>query len=154
MCAHAHAGIAKAVAKAAGKEVKIVHYDPSQMGLKKGEGFPFRREPAWLHGHLPSSCPWFRSLPTQPPPSSHPTPPQQHATYPSPPGPLACRTVHFFASAEKAKRVLGWKPEHDFMSDVEGLVADFKASGRLDKEVDFSVDDKILAQASVCHTCT
>jgi len=36
------AGIAKAIAAAAGKEAKIVHYDPSQMGLKKGEGFPFR----------------------------------------------------------------------------------------------------------------
>lgn len=37
-----HAGIARAIGAAAGKEVKIVHYDPAQMGLKKGEGFPFR----------------------------------------------------------------------------------------------------------------
>ena len=36
-------GIAKAVAAAAGKEARIVHYDPSKMGLGKGEGFPFRR---------------------------------------------------------------------------------------------------------------
>ncbi len=36
------AGIAKAIAAAAGKEAKIVHYDPAKIGLKKGEGFPFR----------------------------------------------------------------------------------------------------------------
>lgn len=88
--------------------------------------------------------------------------------------------VHFFASADKAKRVLGWQPQHNFMKDVaqvlrEGrgwgphaepcwmlgqpcsgsmvtsrlpplplqLVAEFQASGRLDKEADFSVDDKV-----------
>ncbi|PSC72036.1 Chloroplast stem-loop binding of 41 kDa chloroplastic [Micractinium conductrix] len=82
-------GIAKAVGAAAGKDVKIVHYDPAQMGLKKGEGFPFR-------------------------------------------------TGHFFSSADKAKRVLGWQPKHNFLKDVEQLVADFKASGRLDKTPDFT----------------
>ena len=56
-----------------------------------------------------------------------------------------CRTAHFFASVDKAKRVLGWKPEHDFLGDVEQLVADYVASGRLDRDIDFSVDDKILA---------
>lgn len=35
-------GIVKAVAQALGKEAKIVHYDPEKVGLKKGEGFPFR----------------------------------------------------------------------------------------------------------------
>lgn len=35
-------GIVKAVAKALGKEPKIVHYDPDKVGLKKGQGFPFR----------------------------------------------------------------------------------------------------------------
>lgn len=89
-------GIAKAVAAAAGKECKIVHYDPAQMGLKKGEGFPFR-------------------------------------------------TGHFFASSDKAKRVLGWQPSHNFLKDVGQLVSDFQASGRLDKQPDFSVDDTILA---------
>ncbi|KAL4429050.1 hypothetical protein ABPG77_006089 [Micractinium sp. CCAP 211/92] len=89
-------GIARAIGAAAGKEVKIVHYDPAQMGLKKGEGFPFR-------------------------------------------------TGHFFASADKAKRLLGWQPKHNFMKDVDQLVRDFVASGRLDKQPDFSVDDRILA---------
>lgn len=35
-------GLVNIVAKALGKEPKIVHYDPSKLGLKKGEGFPFR----------------------------------------------------------------------------------------------------------------
>ncbi len=56
-----------------------------------------------------------------------------------------CRTAHFFASADKAKRELGWHPEHNFLMDVGELVERYKASGRLEKEIDFSVDDKILA---------
>jgi dTDP-D-glucose 4,6-dehydratase len=52
--------------------------------------------------------------------------------------------VHFFASAEKAKRELGWRPAHDFLGDVDALVKEYQASGRAAKEVDFSVDDKIL----------
>ncbi len=37
--------------------------------------------------------------------------------------PWACshswrRPVHFFASSDKAKRVLGWKPNHTFLKDV------------------------------------
>lgn len=39
------AGIAKAVAKALGKEADIVLYDPEKLGLGKGgkaDGFPFR----------------------------------------------------------------------------------------------------------------
>ncbi|KIZ01034.1 hypothetical protein MNEG_6928 [Monoraphidium neglectum] len=55
------------------------------------------------------------------------------------------RTVHFFASAEKAKRELGWKPRHDFLADAADLVAAYKASGRQNKDIDFSVDDKILS---------
>lgn len=89
-------GIVKAVAAAAGKEAKIVHYDPKALKLGKGEGFPFR-------------------------------------------------AVHFFASADKAKRVLGWQPHHNFLKDVNQLVRDYINSGRLDKDIDFSTDDKILA---------
>ena len=54
------------------------------------------------------------------------------------------RTEHFTASVEKAKRELGWQPVHTFLDDVSGLVDAYKASGALDKEVDFSADDKIL----------
>ena len=92
-------GIVKAVAKAAGKEPRIVHYDPSSVKLGKGEGFPFR-------------------------------------------------TVHFFASSDKAKRVLGWKPKHDFLSDVESRLEEYKSAGRLEKDIDFSVDEMIVASAS------
>ena len=60
-----------------------------------------------------------------------------------------CRTTHFFASADKAKAKLGWYPEHNFLMDVGELVEAYKASGRLNKEIDFSTDDKILA--SVRH---
>ncbi|GAX85380.1 hypothetical protein CEUSTIGMA_g13407.t1 [Chlamydomonas eustigma] len=92
-------GIAKAVAKALGKEAKIVLYSPEALGLGKSgkaEGFPFR-------------------------------------------------TVHFFASSEKAKRELGWSPRHNFLDDASTLVADYLLLGRLEKEVDFSIDDKILS---------
>ena len=91
-------GIVKAVASALGKEAKIVHYNPDEIGLKKGEGFPFR-------------------------------------------------TGHFFASAEKAKRELGWGAQHSFLEDVADLVQAYKDSGRQDKDIDFSTDDKILSKA-------
>lgn len=55
------------------------------------------------------------------------------------------RTVHFFANADKAQRELKWKPQHNFASDIKDLVADYKAQGRDKKEVDFTIDDKILA---------
>jgi nucleoside-diphosphate-sugar epimerase len=58
---------------------------------------------------------------------------------------LAHRTGHFFASAEKAKKELGWKPEHSFLKDVPQLVEAYLASGRQNKDIDFSVDEKILA---------
>lgn len=59
------------------------------------------------------------------------------------------RTVHFFASAEKAKRELGWKPKHNFLADCDDLVAAYKASGRQNKDIDFSIDDKILSAMKV-----
>ena len=57
------------------------------------------------------------------------------------------RTGHFFASSDKAKRELGWQPQHTFVGDADALVEAYKASGREEKEIDFSVDDKILAGA-------
>ena len=57
------------------------------------------------------------------------------------------RTGHFFAQVEKAKADLGWQPKHDFVSDIGRLVEEFKASGRLDKQMDFSADDKCIAAA-------
>ena len=59
------------------------------------------------------------------------------------------RTVHFFASSDKAKHVLGWKPNHRFTSDVQSLCDAYIASSRSQKDIDFSVDDKILSALSV-----
>lgn len=44
--------------------------------------------------------------------------------------PSTRRTIHFFASADKAKRELGWEPKHSFLDDVTGLVADYQRQGR------------------------
>lgn len=52
------------------------------------------------------------------------TPPPHLGRHPSPSTPP--RTIHFFASAEKAKRELDWKPRHDFLSDVDDLVYEYK----------------------------
>ncbi|WIA31603.1 hypothetical protein OEZ86_002490 [Tetradesmus obliquus] len=59
------------------------------------------------------------------------------------------RTIHFCASSDKAKRELGWKPKHTFLEDVPALVRDYTAAGRQHKDVDFSVDDKILSAMRV-----
>lgn len=55
------------------------------------------------------------------------------------------RAVHFFAVPDKAKQILGWQPKHNFLGDVGDLVAAYKASGRESKDIDFSVDDEIIA---------
>ena len=40
------------------------------------------------------------------------------------PARLPRSAVHFFASSDKAKRVLGWQPQHNFLKDVDqvGLI--------------------------------
>jgi nucleoside-diphosphate-sugar epimerase len=89
-------GIVQAVADAAGREARIVHYAPAELKLAKGEGFPFR-------------------------------------------------AGHFFASCDKAKRLLEWAPRHTFAGDVTDRLAEYAASGRGEREIDFSTDDTILA---------
>lgn len=56
------------------------------------------------------------------------------------------RVQHFFASIEKAKRELGWSPEFDLVAGLkDAFQSDYLANG-LDKvEVDFSLDDEIIA---------
>lgn len=56
--------------------------------------------------------------------------------------------MHFFTGTEKAKAVLGWQPQHSFLADVEDLVAAYKASGREQNDIDFSLDDQIISAAS------
>jgi nucleoside-diphosphate-sugar epimerase len=56
------------------------------------------------------------------------------------------RTQHFFASVQKAEAELGWKPQYDLLSGLkDSFQNDYLASGRAQSEVDFSVDDEILA---------
>jgi hypothetical protein len=40
--------------------------------------------------------------------------------------------------------LLGWSPRHSFEKDMELRLKHYIASGRLEKQVDFSGDDKIL----------
>ncbi|KAL5582631.1 hypothetical protein UlMin_015073 [Ulmus minor] len=59
------------------------------------------------------------------------------------------RDQHFFASIEKAKSVLGWKPEFDL---VEGLTDSYNLDfgrGTFRKEADFFTDDLILGKSLV-----
>ena len=63
-------GMTRLTAAALGKTPQIHHYNPKDVGLGKGEGFPFR-------------------------------------------------TVHFFASSDKAKRELGWQPQHSPAADID-----------------------------------
>ncbi|XP_015874856.2 chloroplast stem-loop binding protein of 41 kDa b, chloroplastic [Ziziphus jujuba] len=62
------------------------------------------------------------------------------------------RDQHFFASVEKAKSVLGWKPEFDL---VEGLADSYNLDfgrGTYRKEADFETDDIILGKSLVLQS--
>ncbi|MEO0948354.1 MAG: NAD-dependent epimerase/dehydratase family protein [Cyanobacteria bacterium J06641_5] len=56
------------------------------------------------------------------------------------------RLQHFFTDIHKAKTDLGWQPQFDLVTGLrDSLKADYLASGRDKAEVDFSLDDEILA---------
>nr|XP_023914485.1 chloroplast stem-loop binding protein of 41 kDa b, chloroplastic isoform X1 [Quercus suber] len=62
------------------------------------------------------------------------------------------RDQHFFASIDKAKSVLGWKPEFDL---VEGLADSYNLDfgrGTFRKAADFSTDDLILGKSLVLQS--
>ncbi|XP_022895891.1 chloroplast stem-loop binding protein of 41 kDa b, chloroplastic [Olea europaea var. sylvestris] len=62
------------------------------------------------------------------------------------------RDQHFFASIEKAKSVLGWKPEFNL---VEGLADSYNLDfgrGTFRKEADFETDDIILGKSLVLQS--
>ncbi|KAK6121103.1 hypothetical protein DH2020_045155 [Rehmannia glutinosa] len=66
--------------------------------------------------------------------------------------PFPFRDQHFFASVEKAKSVLGLKPEFDL---VEGLTDSYNLDfgrGTFRKEADFSTDDIILGKSLVLQS--
>lgn len=55
------------------------------------------------------------------------------------------RVQHFFASVTKAMTELGWQPEYDLISGLkDSYDNDFIASGRDQKEIDFSCDEEII----------
>ncbi len=59
------------------------------------------------------------------------------------------RPQHFFASIDKATRDLGWSPKYDLVSGLQdSFQNDFLPTGRDKKDIDFSVDDEILAALS------
>lgn len=56
------------------------------------------------------------------------------------------RLQHFFTDIHKAKTDLGWQPQFDLVAGLQdSLKADYLASDRDKAEVDFSLDDEILA---------
>jgi len=56
------------------------------------------------------------------------------------------RTQHFFASVQKAINDLQWQPTYDLLSGLkDSLQNDYLPSQRDKAEIDFSVDDEILA---------
>jgi len=56
------------------------------------------------------------------------------------------RAQHFFASIHKAKADLEWEPKYDLLSGLkDSFQHDYLATGRDKAEIDFSVDDEILA---------
>jgi nucleoside-diphosphate-sugar epimerase len=59
------------------------------------------------------------------------------------------RVQHFFTSIEKAKRDLDWQPHFDLVTGLKNsFEQDYQASGRDRVDIDFSLDDQILAAVS------
>jgi nucleoside-diphosphate-sugar epimerase len=57
------------------------------------------------------------------------------------------RLQHFFASIDKAKQNLNWKPQFDLLAGLEtSFQQDYLTSGRQKADVDFAIDDTILAK--------
>ena len=57
------------------------------------------------------------------------------------------RLQHFFADINKALIELNWKPEYDLLSGLkDSLSQDYLAKNRQDVEVDFGLDEEILAK--------
>ncbi|MGF1478012.1 MAG: NAD-dependent epimerase/dehydratase family protein [Cyanophyceae cyanobacterium] len=56
------------------------------------------------------------------------------------------RVQHFFADVHKAIAHLEWQPQYDLLSGLkDSFEQDYLVSGRQNEDVDFSLDDKILA---------
>jgi nucleoside-diphosphate-sugar epimerase len=58
------------------------------------------------------------------------------------------RPQHFFTDINKAITELNWQPKYDLISGLkESYENDYLALGKDQKEIDFSTDDEVLAQA-------
>lgn len=56
------------------------------------------------------------------------------------------RLQHFFSSVDKARQELQWQPAFDLVSGLQdSFQNDYLAQGRQQAEIDFSLDDQILA---------
>lgn len=56
------------------------------------------------------------------------------------------RTQHFFAAIDKAIKELNWQPKYDLVSGLkDSFHNDYLANGKEQVEVDFSMDEQILA---------
>jgi len=54
------------------------------------------------------------------------------------------RPMHFIASPVSAMLDLGFRPEHDLVLDLPNMISSYVATGRMEKEPDFSLDDEII----------
>jgi nucleoside-diphosphate-sugar epimerase len=58
------------------------------------------------------------------------------------------RLQHFFTAIDKALLDLNWEPEFDLVEGLEtSYLQDYVPSGRHEKEIDFAIDDQIIAAA-------
>ena len=58
------------------------------------------------------------------------------------------RNEHFPVCAEKAKRVLGWKPKYTLQEELPSYVKGYKAENLDSKEMDFETDKMVMAKAN------
>jgi len=59
------------------------------------------------------------------------------------------RDQHFFASVDKAERVLGWRPKFGLLDGLKDSYSKDFGLGKFRKAADFTTDDMILAKAKV-----
>ncbi len=60
--------------------------------------------------------------------------------------PFPLRTQHFFADIHKAMAQLNWQPEYDLINGLkDSFENDYQQKGRAQLDVDFSLDEEILA---------
>ncbi|GFP87949.1 chloroplast stem-loop binding protein of 41 kDa b chloroplastic [Phtheirospermum japonicum] len=121
---------------------KYVTFDGLARACAKAGGFP---EPEIIH-YNPKEFDFGKKKPFPfPRPGQGPKSPHQEVKRLKLP-------THFFASVEKAKSVLGLKPEFDL---VEGLTDSYNLDfgrGTFRKEADFSTDDIILGKSLVLQS--